>query len=59
MHEKQQQQKEYYIILEKHIRFEKLMIENHKWIGWSKKKKDELLLHQLLQQLFGKITKLI
>jgi len=57
MLEKQQQLKEFCFILEKLIRFEKLTIEHLKWIGWSKKKKDEL---QLLQQqllLFGKIIK--
>jgi hypothetical protein len=41
MPEKQQQLKEFYFILEKLIRFEKLMIEHLKWTGWNKKKKDE------------------
>jgi hypothetical protein len=47
--------KESYFILEKNIKFEKFMTELQKWIGWYKNKKDELLLLQQLQLVFGEI----
>jgi hypothetical protein len=55
MLEKQLLLKEYCFILEKNIRSERFMIELLRWIGWNKKKKDELLLLQPLQHVFGEI----
>jgi hypothetical protein len=57
MLEKQQQQKEYYFIQEKHTKSEKFMMERLRWIGWNKKEKEVSQLRQLQQQHFGKDIK--
>jgi hypothetical protein len=51
--------KEFCFILEKNIKFERFMIEPQRWTGWNRKRKDELLLRQQRQPVFGEIITLI